>query len=251
MNARHNTILTFTMLMLFACVAGSATAQTSASGSAGPNLNVPPAQGPIDVDFVSGTGPGMWMLQVDLIVDPSGGPMGKHFLSPQQTSGQPILIDAQQPFPQVLWENFLNLPVPTTPGVSIVDWHEEIHTPGWQWVLPSDAHFPGLFPATESLITKNGDPWPWELIPMDTDDPTKLWVKFPPIEPNNVLDVHKALLWVGTPGNQIWGDGLDDAGNIVDEQFIDVWEYPTITPEPATAGLLCLGLVGLVWMRRR
>jgi hypothetical protein len=245
---------TISVLVVLACqlgLIGAASAQTSASATSGPNLSAPPSQPPIEVAYIPpGPNPGNWMLQVDLIVDPGAGPMIKHFLSPRGATGGPILLDAQQPFPQPLWEDFLNLPVPGTSGVPIIDWHEEIRTPGWEWVLPGDDRFPNLFPANTSLITRDGQPWPWEPIPMPVD-PTKLWVRFPPIDPNRVLDVHKALLWVGTPGNRVWGDGLDDAGATVNELFIDVLEYPTIIPEPTTFTLLCLGLIGVIWTRRR
>jgi hypothetical protein len=224
--------------------------QTSASGTAGPNLNVDPAQPPIDVAWNSTMAPARWTLQLDLIVDPGGGPMEKHFQSPRSAAGGPILLDALQPFPQVVWEDILVLSVPGTPGVAVTDWHEEIQTPGWEWVLPGDTRFPTLFPAGTSLITRNGQPSPWTPIPMDPADPSKLWVGFPPIPPNNVLDVHKALLWVGTGGNRIWGDNTLDNGSAFDESFIAVREYPTV-PEPAALALVCLGLSPVFLWRRR
>lgn len=240
------TIIVSTLLLLGAT--GVALGQTSASATAGFNLDAEPSQPPI---FVEWNGPmEAWMLQIDLIFDPSAGPMAKHFQSPLGATGGPILLDSSQPFPQPLWEEFLILPPPGKRGIPVTDWHQEIHTPGWEWVLPGDARFPGLFPPNESLITRDGQPWPWAPIPMPTTDPSKLWVEFEPIEPGHVLDVHKALLWVGTPGNQIWGDGMDDAGALFDESFIDVWQYPTGIPEPTTLGLLSLGLLAC-WGRRR
>lgn len=241
--------LTLTMFLSFLLALGLAnavSAQTSASATAGFNLNADPSGPPIQVDW----NPTMaaWMLQVDLVFDPSAGPMQKLFDSPRGATGGPIQLDAEQPFPQPLWEDFLILPpAGTTPGYSVSDWHEKVHTPGWEWVLPGDSRFPDLFPPDESLITRDGDPWPWNMSPMPVMDPANLWVDFEPIEPNHVLDVHKALLWVGTPGNRIWGDGVDDAGNIVDESVIDVWEYPT--PEPATISLL--GVAALATLIRR
>ncbi len=91
-------------------------------------------------------------------------------------------------------------------------------------------------PNTESLITRDGDPWPWTFIepPPGTDpDPAWLWVEFPPIGPGHVLDIHKELVWVGTDNNSVWGDGILDNGTTFDESMISVWEYPTI-PEPST-----------------
>ncbi len=241
----------FALLISGSCLFGLArtvNGQTSASAIAGFNLDATPSQEPIHVDWNQSME--SWMLQVDLIFDPNAGPMQKLFESPKDASGGPILLDAQQPFPQTLWENFLILPPSTAPnGFNVSDWHEEIHTPGWEWVEPGDSRFPDLFPPNESLITKDGQPWPSEPIPMPTPDPSMLWVKFPPIEPGHVLDVHKAILWAGTPGNRIWGDGVDDAGNVVPESSIDVWEYPT--PEPSTLVLASLFALGMLARRQR
>src|SRR5262245_41340664 len=133
---------TFAILLVSLAVVGGvrnvANGQTSASATAGPNLGAAPSQPPIEVDWNSLVTPGNWTLQVDLIVNPNAGPMIKHFESPRGPTGGPILLDAQQPFPQVLWEDFLILPVPGTAGVPVRDWHEEIVTPGWEWVVPGD-----------------------------------------------------------------------------------------------------------------
>ena len=50
------------------------------------------------------------------------------------------------------------------------------------------------------------------------------------------------MLWIGTPGNQIWGDATDGS-----EDFIAVIEYPT--PEPSS--LAMLGIAGVILMSRK
>lgn len=222
------------------------------------NLSLPPIPGQhIQVPFEAG--PNHWQLDVDLIFDPAAPPMEKWFQSPQGSAG-PILLDGLQPLPFPVWENFYLIPpIPgIPPGAPVSDWHEHIHTPGWEWVIPGDPRFPDLFPPGQSLITRNGEPWPWEPLPHPggTHDPAALWVKFPPIGPAPlptgmppILDIHKALLWVGTDDNRIWGDGVDNAGNTIDESMIKVWEYPT--PEPSTLALLLLLAIGMSGFAKR
>lgn len=212
------------------------------------NLDRPPS-GHVDVTFEPTTGPflGQYSLALDLIFDPNAGPIEKWFPTPRLPTGEPILLDALQPVPIPVWEDFFLIPpIPGGPrGYAVADWHEHIHTPGWVWVLPgdeADQQFPGLFPPNQSLITRNGEPWPFDILPHPdgTFDPTSLWVKFPPIDPASdptgqipVLDIHKALLWVGTDDNRVWGDDPN-------ETMILVWEYPT--PEPSSVCLLIAGV---------
>jgi hypothetical protein len=219
-----------TALVLF-----SIAVPASAQITAGFSLDQPPGD-PIFVEYDPGEL--HYVLQMDLIFDPNAGPMEKHFQSPLHPTGGPILLDAQQPFAQPVWEEFV-----LVGGPPVSDWHEEILTPGWHWTLPGT---PGVPPG--SLITKNGMPWPSTPIPMPGGmDPSKIWVEFPPISPPDVLDVHKALLWVGTPGNRTWGDNVLDDGTNHDESIIRVLEYPT--PEPATV-LLMVGGCAALWFRR-
>ena len=187
---------------------------------------------------------GQWFVDINLIHNPGAGPMFKNFQSPMDDTGQRILLDAEQPFPQRVDEEFFLVPtLAPVPSAPVADWHEEIFTEGWEWVLPSDAaNFPGLFDPNTSLITKNGDPHPWNFSPTPAvHEPNKLWVEFPAIDEGNVLDIHKALLWVGTPGNRIWGDDILDDGTFFAESFIRVFEYPTI-PEPGTLWLVTLAI---------
>lgn len=193
------------------------------------------AKPPTTIDVPWGTG--SWSIMSGLIFDPTAGPMIKLFDTPRQVTGAPVLLDAQQPFPQRIDEQWDLVPGASKP---VSDWHEQVLTPGWEWMLVTSA----------SLITRNGQPWPWKPIATPVVDPAVISVEFEPILPGEVLDIHKALLWVGTPGNRIWGDGMDDSGALVDEGIIRVLEYPT--PEPASALLLGLGgTIALARSRRR
>jgi hypothetical protein len=191
-----------------------------------------------------------WTYEKQLVFDPSSGYMEKHFQAPTDPStGEPITLVGDQPVVFPIWEFFEILPgttvpgsVPTTvPGQSVSDWHEEIKTPGWVWVKPGDQVGGTVFLPGDSLITRDGEPWPSTPIDMPNPSDDKLWVEFEPIDPGHVLDIHKGLLWVGTTDNPIWGDEPDE------EYFIRVCEYPT--PEPSALALIGLG--GLVVLRRR
>ena len=57
--------------------------------------------------------------------------------------------------------------------------------------------------------------------------------------------INQALLWVGTPGNTVWGDNSDDLGVAkIDELSIRVFEYPTPQPSGLTlfAAAACIML---------
>lgn len=193
---------------------------------------------------------GSYFLGMDLIHDPGAGPMVKLFEAPVTDTLDRILLDATLPNPQPIQEE-ISVLAPGPDGlvsVAVSDWHEHIMTDGFEWVLPGDDRFPALFPVGTSLITRNGEPHPWQFSPTPADHgPDALWVEFPPVQPGEILDVHKALLWVGTPGNRIWGDDVLDDGTAVDESVIRVWEYPT--PEPSSGSLLALGALVLIMLR--
>ena len=209
-------------------------ADSEAQITSGSNLGATPV-GPISIPFDPDEQ--HYVFEEDLIFDPDAPPMIKEFVSPHFTSGAPIMLDGSQPLPFPIWEEFFIVPGLSVP---VSDWHEEILTPGWEWRPLPD----------KSLITRDGLPWPSSPIPMPGgSDPTKIWVEFPPIEPGRGLDIHKAMVWVGAIGNDIWGDGHDNIGQPVDESVIRVLEYPT--PEPSSFVLWALGLVVLGSRTRR
>ncbi len=188
---------------------------------------------------------GVYFLNLDLIHDPGAGPMFKNFDSPIDDASQPILLDASQPNPLVIFETFtLN-----ASSVPITGWYEAIVPEGFEWLIPDDTAIPGPFPAGQSLIEVDGAPHPWEFVPQPAVvGLDQLAVSFPPVHPGQTLGITKPLLWVGTPDNTIWGDHQLDQGDAFDESVIRVWEYPV--PEPATAATIFLAGT-LVLTRRR
>lgn len=180
---------------------------------------------------------GSWNLDANLIFEPTAPGMIKSFGAPRFLRGDRIQLIGSQPIVFPINENFF-LPS-TAPTAPITDWHEVILTPGWIWVLPGT---PGL-PTEISLITRDGENWPWSPIDPGNTNPQVISVIFQAIEAGHVLDIHKGLLWVGTPDNPIWGDSAD-------ELAILVREYPT--PEPASWMLAAFGMTTLAcWRWRR
>ena len=199
-----------------------------------------------------------YIIEKTLVHDSDANPMIKHFHGPQTNAGETILLDKQNRHPLKITENwYLNdqagsgsAAYPRSEPVS--DWHERFMTPGFVWVIPGDSEFTELFSNSPSLITENGSPHPWADLDQSGIHPTgyrsdRIDVEFSAIKPGDILDIHKAILWVGTSDNSIWGDNKYDDGRFLDESTIEVMEYPT--PEPATAAMLLMG--GLVLLRRR
>ncbi len=218
---------------------------------AGPNLNAPAPAIVYSVPFDADAGD--WFFEADLIFDPAAPPMVQDFQSPAFPSGDLILLDALQPLPFPVTENFFL----TTDSNAVSEWHQELTTEGWEWVLPDDPRvlagepgFTDLFLPKQSLITRDGEPWASSPISRgDGEDPSKLWVEFEPILPGQVLDIHKALLWVGTPGNRFWGDGLEEARSFTSEKNILVTAFPA--PEPQSLLLCVLAAAGVPLVARR
>lgn len=188
----------------------------------------------VDVPF-SGFA-GAWFLDQPIVHVPEAGSMIKRFESPMTDTGGTIILDAQQPFPVAIRETFDLVPSPllrpSTPFDNVYGWYEEIFTEGFEWVTPGDPRYPdgGLF--GQPLITKNGNPHPSRPVisiaasPLE-HRPSVLNVEFARLEPGDTLGVNKALVWVGTEGNRLWGDNELDDGTPFNESVIRVWEYPT------------------------
>jgi hypothetical protein len=238
--SERNHCVPITILPSLICIAALALACKPALAQpivAGGNFSVPLTFR--DVPYQSGAV--NYEVNERIILDPSAAPIIKRFASPSDQSG-PILLTAGQSPPLVIAENFsLLTDGPPTPK-RVTDWHEGLLTKGWLWVLPGDPNFPELFPQGQTLITRDGEPWASNVLP--GTNPLLLNIVFDPIEPGHILDVHKALLWVGNGEDTIWGDEPE-------EDVIEIAEYPT--PEPGTMVLAALGagVAGLAWRRSR
>ena len=137
-------------VLLLVVVASPAWAQTVPI-TAGPNMGS--TQDPVHITVPWDDTQDHWQIDEDLIFDPNAPPMEKWFLTP------PTLPENSYPpgtaFP--VWENFFIVPGASQP---VLDWHEEIHTPGWEWRWNDDGS--GLPTVQDPLITRDGLPWPWK-----------------------------------------------------------------------------------------
>lgn len=149
-----------------------------------------------------------------VVRDPNGPKWVKHLVDP---NGGPFVAQPGQTFPV---HELLQI----AGNLSWTDWHEEILTPGWQWVNPTS--FLGNFTLPSNLVTTYQPP--------TTTSGGIVSFNFDPLAPGTLVDIRKTLQYVGTPGTVFVGT-------------VEVAEYPT--PEPATLSLLALG--GLALLRRR
>ncbi len=124
----------------------------------------------------------------------------------------------------------------------MADWHENILTPGWQWV--SGVVLPGSASDNISNPVVSGVPGP------------NISFNFDQLFPGSTIIIKKELQWIGftdpaAGANTIWGDGQFDSGAPLVENDVYVEQFPT--PEPSACMLALLGLLGLLGagIRRR
>ncbi len=165
-----------------------------------------------------GTVPG-WVIggatgPIPVVLDPNGPKWLKHLTDP---NGGLVVAQPGQVF--TLSESLVvagNLPWS--------DWHEEILTPGWEWLPPSLVLANGV-PATNLAAT---------YLPPTATAGGVVSFTFDPLAPGTLVDIRKQLEYVGVPGTVYIGP-------------LDIAQYPT--PEPGTLALL--SLAGLAVLRRR
>lgn len=147
--------------------------------------------------------------------DPNGSPWVKTYDGTNDLSSTPEILSI-----------FESLTVVSNPQITFLDWtdwHEEILSPGWEWV-PGSATV-----QTSGFVTVPG------LSVVETS-PTQLDFFFDPLGVNTRLFIRKQIQWTGT------GD-----------KVLQIAQYPTVVPIPAAlplfgSALAGLGLIG--WRRR-
>lgn len=198
-----------TIVLSMVCV-GSLMAAGQAYGQGVGNLAALPSLIPSDPDVT-----GWFIGTYGVVRDPAGPKWIKGLAGP---NGGPFTAAPGQTFS--LTESLF-----IEGNLSWEDWHEEILTPGWEWVDPI-----GFY--------ANGAPAPGLQVANMPGDPTRggsLWFDFDPLVPGTKIDIRKQLQYVGGADGTAF-DGI-----------VRVAEYPT--PEPAS--MVFLGLGSLLALRRR
>jgi hypothetical protein len=159
---------------------------------------------------------------IPVVLDPAGpvwgksftGPNGGNFVYPPTSSTNPAL-----PVTELLQ---------VAGGVPWTDWHEDVigidasgaPDPGWSWANP--------------FILVNGSaPTGLTITGVGT---ANLSFFFDPVAPGSTVTIRKDLVYAGIPGAAFVGT-------------LAIHEYPT--PEPATIGLLALGGLAALRLRRK
>jgi MYXO-CTERM domain-containing protein len=164
----------------------------------------PPLGGSVTTHYMIGSG---WEIDdgaggpVKVIRDPNGSPWAKDLQGP---SGGPFIAVPGDLFSV---SEFLVIDGP----LDWADWHEEILSPDWEWVVNA---------ANPADFLANGAPAPGLTVSalgstIDFD--------FDPLPPGTLIEIQKTLQYVGDPG---------------------------ATPEPATLGMAAMGGVALLRRRR-
>jgi hypothetical protein len=161
--------------------------------------------------------------RIGVTLDPTAGPWIKNLLGPNGGNVSADDTGFTAPSSYALDEHLV-----IGGQLSWTDWHEDVLTPGWN---------------IGALISANGGPVHGLVVDLtDTNWPTTggtVSMTFDPLPPGTRIDLKKTLSWVGDP---------KVIGNLFNG-VIRIAEYPT--PEPGSAVLFGLGIVGLLLLRRK
>ncbi len=205
MRTRMNAVAAGLILSGVLIAAGPANGQGVGNLSALPSL--------IPADPAAG---GWFIGQYGVVRDPNGPKWIKILADP---NGGPFTAAPGQTF-TVTESLFI------APELDWADWHEDILTPGWEWVDPIVFLANGSSPANLAVINMSGDP----------THGGSVWFYFDPLPPGTKIDIRKKLQYVGG------ADGTAFFGKV------EIAQYPT--PEPATLAMLGLGSA-VLWRRHR
>jgi len=176
---------------------------------------------------------------IEIYLDPGGDPWPK-WINFDVTGG----LQNGQIVP--VWEQLSIVPPPAgVPVLPLLDWHEIVHNPEFQWVEGSLTIHNRFVPGTTDPIVVGGQIGTDEFPSEPSHPGNAIW--FDPILPPALpipdpLDVwiHKDLIYTGIdiPPDPSGGQAFID---------IHLWEHPTV-PEPSTVLLAAIGLVGFTWV---
>ena len=227
MNARFQQ---FAALGVVLAIAATATAQigpitSGPGGPLNPTISIPVPQDPLSGLFNFGT-----PTNPVVVSYATGAGSFEKELKPNPDQNNDGVVDATD-FAQFLATPFLTLSEFLTvgPGTPWTDWHEQIHTPGWDWGNVNIIT-PGVVGPTNLVINQAGP---------------NVDFFFDPIAPGMNVIIRKQLHFNGQPNTTMQADFL--AGNY----SIKVTEYPTSVPEPTALPLVGLALAGFAMVRLR
>ena len=204
------------------CIAGWLAVQHSFAGGIPTGVGGDPPVGPFIGNVDTGVNVDNNGEPIPIWLDPDGGPWLKQIEvhSPNGFGpGQRVSV----------WERIHIVPPPTgLPLLPITDWHEEVHAPNWTW---AGGHLK-IHNSNTTWTGKLGGPQGMN---------TNIWFEFPPHMP---LPTAPIDLWIH---KYLQYNGPQTSTTVA---LIEVWEYPTTVPEPASWMLAVLGASSLVAVYR-
>jgi hypothetical protein len=169
-----------------------------------------------------------------LVVDFEAGPITKIFQFSSDGNNDGVVDEADFELLETGYITTIIEHLVVGEGPAWTDWHEEIVTPGMAW--------------GNVTFSANGQP-----ATSIEQTGSALSFYFPPMPTGTQIEITKELLLTDLEANDFYSDWLDDFenGSPFNITTVEVIEYPSIIPEPASWLLAILGGVALTAIRRR